>query len=45
MDVAFDATMARDATRATSILTEHILRTLDAVKRMPADFFSGTGKR
>ncbi|NMG64729.1 FCD domain-containing protein [Azoarcus indigens] len=36
----FDATLARDATRATSILTEHILRTLDAVKRMPADFFT-----
>ena len=30
--------------RATSILTEHILRTLDAVKRMPADFFTGKGK-
>lgn len=36
----FDATLARDATRATSILTEHILRTLDAVRRMPEDFFS-----
>lgn len=41
----FDATLARDATRATSILTEHILRTLDAVKRMPEDFFSrGTSR-
>jgi len=39
----FDATLARDATRATSILTEHILRTLDAVKRMPADFFTRPG--
>lgn len=37
----FDATMARDSTRATSILTEHILRTLDAIKRMPVDFFTG----
>lgn len=41
----FDATLARDATRATSILTEHILRTLDAVKRMPEDFFSKPGQR
>lgn len=41
----FDATLARDATRATSILTEHILRTLDAVKRMPEDFFSKQGQR
>lgn len=36
----FDATLARDAQRSTSILSEHILRTLDAVKQMPADFFS-----
>lgn len=41
----FDATLARDATRATSILTEHILRTLDAMKRMPEDFFSRQGQR
>ncbi|ENO84974.1 FCD domain-containing protein [Thauera linaloolentis] len=41
----FEATMARDATRATSILTEHILRTLDAVKRMPADFFTNRSMR
>ncbi|THF61855.1 FCD domain-containing protein [Pseudothauera nasutitermitis] len=40
----FEATLARDATRAVSILSEHILRTLDAVKRMPADFFTH-GKR
>lgn len=40
----FDATLARDTTRATSILTEHILRTLDAVKRMPTDFFTGRKK-
>lgn len=39
-----DATLARDATRATSILSEHILRTLDAVKQMPQDFFA-RGKR
>lgn len=36
----FDTTLARDATRACAILSEHILRTLDAVKRMPADFFT-----
>ncbi|MBS0542219.1 MAG: FCD domain-containing protein [Proteobacteria bacterium] len=36
----FDATLARDAARASSILSEHILRTLDAVKRLPVDFFS-----
>ncbi|MFT3759070.1 FCD domain-containing protein [Thauera sp.] len=41
----FEATIARDATRATSILTEHILRTLDAVKRMPAGFLSSKSKR
>jgi GntR family transcriptional regulator, carbon starvation induced regulator len=40
----FDATLARDATRASSILTEHILRTLDAVKGMPADFFTSKVK-
>lgn len=39
-----DATLARDVTRATSILSEHILRTLDAVKQMPPDFFA-RGKR
>ena len=33
-----DATLARDTT--TSILSERILRTLDAVKQMPRDFFS-----
>lgn len=37
----FDATIAHDVTRASSILTEHILRTLDAIKRMPPDFFNG----
>jgi len=36
----FNASLARDATRATSILTEHILRTLDAVKRLPSNFFN-----
>ncbi|MCL2656277.1 MAG: FCD domain-containing protein [Betaproteobacteria bacterium] len=35
----FDTTLARDTTRATSILTEHVLRTLDAIKQMPEDFF------
>ncbi len=40
----FEATLARDATRAASILTEHILRTLDGVRQMPPDFFEGGGK-
>ncbi len=40
----FEATLARDADRACAILAEHILRTLDAVRRMPEDFFSN-GKR
>ncbi len=40
----FNASLARDATRATSILTEHILRTLDAVKRLPSDFFNAKHK-
>jgi DNA-binding GntR family transcriptional regulator len=40
----FDATLARDATRATSILTEHVLRTLDGVRQMPPDFFNGNGR-
>jgi GntR family carbon starvation induced transcriptional regulator len=36
----FDSTLARDAERATAILSEHILRTLDAVQHMPTDFFN-----
>ena len=39
----FDATLARDGVRATSILSEHILRTLDAVKRLPLEFFNHHG--
>ncbi|TAH40836.1 MAG: FCD domain-containing protein [Betaproteobacteria bacterium] len=39
----FDAALARDAARASSILSEHILRTLDAVKRLPVDFFAHRG--
>ena len=41
----FNATLARDASRATAILTEHILRTLESVRHMPADFFSTRSKR
>lgn len=37
----FEAALGRDVTRATSILSEHILRTLDAVKRMPLDILNG----
>ncbi|MDX9716371.1 MAG: FCD domain-containing protein [Thauera sp.] len=36
----FDATLAREATRAISLLTEHILRTLDAVKSASVGSFS-----
>ncbi|ATE59323.1 FCD domain-containing protein [Thauera sinica] len=39
----FDATLARDGARASSILSEHILRTLDAVKRLPLEFFTRGG--
>ncbi|SHI29229.1 FCD domain-containing protein [Pollutimonas bauzanensis] len=35
----FQATLDRDTVRAVSILSEHILRTLDAVKHMDVDFF------
>lgn len=35
----FDATLLRDATKACAILSDHILRTLEAVRNMPADFF------
>ena len=41
----FNATLARDASRATAILTEHILRTLESVRHMPPDFFSTRSKR
>ena len=41
----FDATLARDADRATAILTEHILRTLESVRHMPAEFFATHTKR
>lgn len=41
----FDAALARDADRATSILTDHILRTLDSVRLMPPDFFAAQLKR
>ena len=41
----YDATLARDTTRATSILSEHILRTLDGIKHLPPDFFSKKKRR
>ena len=41
----FDATLARDTDRATAILTEHILRTLESVRHMPAEFFATHTKR
>ena len=41
----FDATLSRNAVRACSILSEHILRTLDAVQRLPLEFFSNGSPR
>src|SRR5690606_2441935 len=41
----FDATLARDTDRATAILTEHILRTLESVRHMPTEFFAAHTKR
>ena len=41
----FDAALARDTDRATTILTEHILRTLESVRHMPAEFFATHTKR
>ncbi len=37
----FDAALSRDASLAASILRDHILRTLNAIEHMPADFFTG----
>lgn len=44
-EALFDATMARDADRATAILAEHILRTLESVRHMPTDFFAAHARR
>lgn len=41
----FDAALARDADRAASILSDHILRTLDSVRLMPPDFFTAQIRR
>ena len=38
--VILDAVLARDVEAATSILTEHILRTLEAVRQIPSDVLS-----
>lgn len=35
-----DAALARDSAEATRILSDHILRTLDAVRQLPADFIN-----
>ena len=40
-----DFTLARDAERASAILSEHIARTLDAVRHMPTDFLNGHNPR
>ena len=44
-EALFDATMARDADRATALLAEHILRTLESVRHMPTDFFAAHARR
>lgn len=36
----FEAALRRDADAAAALLREHILRTLEAVRRMPQDFFA-----
>ena len=36
----FEAALRRDAAQATTLLRDHILRTLEAVRRMPKDFFT-----
>lgn len=41
----FDATLARDADRAATILTEHIMRTLESIRHMPTDFFTAHARR
>ena len=38
-----DAALARDASEATRILGEHILRTVEAVRKLPEDFLSRPG--
>ncbi|MBB6085413.1 FCD domain-containing protein [Castellaniella defragrans] len=37
--ILYESTIARDVARAKSALSEHILRTLDGIKTLPADFF------
>ena len=44
-EAIFNATLERDVAKASRILSEHILRTLEAVRRMPADFFSNGARR
>ncbi len=43
--ILFESSIARDITRARSALSEHILRTLDGIKKMPSDFFNGHSGR
>lgn len=40
-----DATVARDSEAACKVLTEHILRTLDAVRHMPTEFLNAAENR
>jgi GntR family carbon starvation induced transcriptional regulator len=39
-----DAAVARDAERACALLSDHILRTLEAIKKLPEDHFGGGPK-
>lgn len=39
-----EAAVARDTERACAILTDHILRTLEALRKMPEDYFEGGPK-
>lgn len=41
----FEATMERDIDTATKILGDHILRTLEAIRCLPADFFERHGRQ
>ena len=41
----FEAAMERAADRAATILTEHITRTLESIRRMPGDCFSVSARR
>lgn len=41
--IIVDATLKRDAERATAILAQHIATTYDAVRQLPPELFNGAG--